>query len=68
VVPGIVRTEPWSGLPEADRDALYQGLADTLPIGRVGEPGDVAQTFVYLMRSRHSTGSTVTIDGGAVLV
>jgi NAD(P)-dependent dehydrogenase (short-subunit alcohol dehydrogenase family) len=68
VVPGIVRTELWSGLPEADREALYQGLADTLPIGRVGEPGDVAQTFVYLMRSRHSTGSTVTIDGGAVLV
>jgi NAD(P)-dependent dehydrogenase (short-subunit alcohol dehydrogenase family) len=69
VVPGIIRTEMWSGLPEADREAMYNALADTLLVGRrVGEPGDVAETYVYLMRNRHSTGSTITIDGGAVLV
>ncbi|AWS47961.1 SDR family oxidoreductase [Streptosporangium sp. 'caverna'] len=69
VVPGIIRTEMWGGLPETDREAMYGALADTLLVGRrVGEPGDVAETYVYLMRNRHSTGSTITVDGGAVLV
>jgi NAD(P)-dependent dehydrogenase (short-subunit alcohol dehydrogenase family) len=68
VVPGIIRTQMWGGLPEADRDAMYRSLEERLPVGTVGEPGDVAETYLYLMRNKHSTGSTVTIDGGNVLV
>jgi NAD(P)-dependent dehydrogenase (short-subunit alcohol dehydrogenase family) len=68
VSPGIIRTEMWSGLSEEDRAAMFTTLTDTLPVGRVGEPDDVAQAYIYLMRNKHSTGSTITIDGGGVLV
>ncbi len=39
-----------------------------LPVGRVGGVGDIAETFVYLMRSGYSSGTIVTVDGGWVLV
>jgi NAD(P)-dependent dehydrogenase (short-subunit alcohol dehydrogenase family) len=68
VVPTAVKSEMWDRLPEASRDAMYSHLARTLLVGRMGEPGDVAQTFLYLMRNGFSTGSTITVDGGAVLV
>ncbi|WP_189107401.1 SDR family oxidoreductase [Streptomyces camponoticapitis] len=68
VVPGILRSQMWSGLPQAAREAMYQALEDTLLVGpRVGEPTDVADAFVFLMRNRHMTGSTLTIDGGQTL-
>jgi NAD(P)-dependent dehydrogenase (short-subunit alcohol dehydrogenase family) len=68
VVPGVVKTDLWASLPVADREAMYAGLAQTLPVGRVGEAADVAQTYLYLLRQPLSTGQTVVVDGGAVLV
>jgi NAD(P)-dependent dehydrogenase (short-subunit alcohol dehydrogenase family) len=69
VVPGIIRTGMWDGVPEADRAGMFAALERSLLVGpRVGEPEDVAETFVYLMRNKHTTGSTITIDGGATLV
>lgn len=68
VVPTAVRSEMWDGLPEASREAMYSHLANTLLVGRLGEASDVAQSFLYLMQSDFSTGSILTIDGGAVLV
>ncbi|MEU7860204.1 SDR family oxidoreductase [Nonomuraea sp. NPDC049141] len=68
VSPGVVRTDLWSDMPEADRDAMYKAMAETLPAGRVGEPDDIAETYLYLMRGGFSTGSVVIVDGGTVLV
>ena len=68
VSPGVVRTELWRDLPEADREGLFASAAQSLPVGRVGEPEDVAEAYLYLMRGRFSTGSTVVVDGGTVLV
>nr|WP_248297162.1 SDR family oxidoreductase [Streptomyces sp. S1D4-11] len=68
VSPGVVRTELWRELPEADREGLFTSAAQSLPVGRPGEPEDVAEAYLYLMRGRFSTGSTVVVDGGTVLV
>ena len=68
VCPGVVRTELWSDMPEIDRDALYRDVAQSLPVGRVGEPEDIAQTYLYLMREGYSTGQVIVVDGGHVLV
>jgi NAD(P)-dependent dehydrogenase (short-subunit alcohol dehydrogenase family) len=43
-------------------------MAGSLPVGRVGEPTDVAEAYLYLMRGGYSTGSVVTVDGGGTLV
>jgi NAD(P)-dependent dehydrogenase (short-subunit alcohol dehydrogenase family) len=68
VCPGVVRTELWSDMTESDRDALYRDVGQSLPIGRVGEPEDIGQAYVYLMREGYSTGQMIVVDGGAVLV
>ena len=67
VVPSIIRTEMWNGLPEDAREELYASVAAALPLGRVGERHDVAQAYAYLMTNRHTTGTLLTVDGGAVL-
>jgi NAD(P)-dependent dehydrogenase (short-subunit alcohol dehydrogenase family) len=68
VSPGAVRTELWDFLPETEREALYRQFVEKLPVGRIGEPSDVAEAYVYLMKNRFSTGSIVVTDGGGVLV
>jgi NAD(P)-dependent dehydrogenase (short-subunit alcohol dehydrogenase family) len=47
VCAGIVRTELWRDLTEADRNGLFEKVGQALPVGRVGEPEDLAQTYVY---------------------
>jgi NAD(P)-dependent dehydrogenase (short-subunit alcohol dehydrogenase family) len=68
VVPSIIRTEMWNGLPAAAREDLYAAVAAALPLGRVGDPADVAEAYAFLMTNQHTTGTLLTVDGGAVLV
>jgi NAD(P)-dependent dehydrogenase (short-subunit alcohol dehydrogenase family) len=68
VASGVVRSDLWRDMSEADRAAMYDSLSETLPVGRVGEVGDIAEAFLYLMRNGYSSGSVVTVDGGSVLV
>jgi NAD(P)-dependent dehydrogenase (short-subunit alcohol dehydrogenase family) len=68
VCPGLVKTELWDGMAEADRAAMYRDAGQRLPVGRVGEPDDLAQTYLYLMREGFSTGQAIVVDGGGVLV
>jgi NAD(P)-dependent dehydrogenase (short-subunit alcohol dehydrogenase family) len=68
VSPGVVRTELWRDLAQEDREGLYASTAASLPVGRVGEPADIAEAYLYLMRGGYSTGSVVTVDGGGTLV
>src|SRR5258708_2590256 len=68
VVPGVVRTNLWNSMAEADRDNLYKTVGDSLLVRRVGEAEDIAQTFLYLMKQPFGTGQNIVIDGGAVLV
>ncbi|TCO35131.1 NAD(P)-dependent dehydrogenase (short-subunit alcohol dehydrogenase family) [Kribbella steppae] len=65
VKPGMVRTPLWSDLAP---EALYEETAKVLPVGRVGEPSDIAAAYVYLMDQGYATGTIVSVDGGHVLV
>ncbi|TDO60875.1 NAD(P)-dependent dehydrogenase (short-subunit alcohol dehydrogenase family) [Kribbella sp. VKM Ac-2571] len=62
VKPGVVRTPLWRGALD------YDETAQQLPVGRVGEPEDIAAAYVYLMNQPYATGSIVSVDGGHVLV
>jgi NAD(P)-dependent dehydrogenase (short-subunit alcohol dehydrogenase family) len=68
VSPGVIRTNLWSGMADADRGAMYETVANGLPLKRVGEAEDIAQTYIYLMRQQFSTGQIIIADGGYVLV
>lgn len=65
---GVVKTALWSGMSDADRDAFYDSESKRLPVGRVGESEDIAETYLYLMQSGFTTGQIVVIDGGALIV
>jgi NAD(P)-dependent dehydrogenase (short-subunit alcohol dehydrogenase family) len=68
VTPGLVRTELWSPLGEQATNDLYASYGSTLPVGRVGEPEEIAETFLYLMGNGYTTGSIVPVNGGGLLV
>ena len=68
VSPGVVRTHLWQNMSEAEREHFYESVGNRLPVGRVGEPQDIAQTSMYLMLEGFGTGQTIVVDGGTVLV
>ena len=68
VSPGVVRTNLWQSMSAAEREQMYESVGNSLPVGRVGEPHDIAQAYLFLMQEGFSTGQTLVVDGGTVLV
>lgn len=59
VAPGLVDT-PWT----ADWDAVRDVVRSTAPLRRSGNPGDIAEVVLALVRSAYTTGQVVVVDGG----
>ena len=58
VSPGLI-------LPPPDKDESYiDRLTHTVPLKRHGEPEDIAEAVVYLMKSDFVTGEIISVDGG----
>ena len=68
VSPGVVRTNLWQNMTAEERERLYESVGSSLPVGRVGEAHDIAQAYLFLMQEEFSTGQTLVVDGGTVLV
>ncbi len=68
VSPGVVRTNLWRNMTPGEQEHLYESVGQTLPVGRVGEPQEIAQAYVFLMQEGFATGQTIVVDGGTVLV
>jgi NAD(P)-dependent dehydrogenase (short-subunit alcohol dehydrogenase family) len=67
IAAGFVDTPLSAALLGDDLDARRAELRDTLPIGRVVGPDDVAALAVHLMANTALTGATFDIDGGQQL-
>ncbi|MEQ6333655.1 SDR family oxidoreductase [Sphingobium sp. MK2] len=67
IAPGLIRTDFARALWE-DSDNLATALSGT-PMGRIGEPDDIAGTAVFLASdaSRYITGQAIVVDGGATV-
>ncbi|GLY19411.1 oxidoreductase [Kineosporia sp. NBRC 101677] len=69
IAPGPIGTPGLRGLAadEAGADALLDGLASGVPMGRLGQPQEIADTVLFLAGSTSSfvTGSQIYADGGA---
>jgi NAD(P)-dependent dehydrogenase (short-subunit alcohol dehydrogenase family) len=68
IAAGFVDTPLSASLLGDQLDARRAQLRETLPIGRVVGPEDVASLAVYLMTNTALTGATYDIDGGQQLV
>jgi NAD(P)-dependent dehydrogenase (short-subunit alcohol dehydrogenase family) len=71
VNPGVVVTEihKRGGMSEADYEKFLEHSKTTHPLGRVGDPKEVAELIFYLASEKASwiTGATYQIDGGRAL-
>ncbi len=68
IAAGLVDTPLAASLLGDDLDKQRDQLRETLPIGRVVEPADVAALAVHIMTNTALTGATYDIDGGQQLV
>jgi len=68
VSPGFVDTELWNGLDKGVREKLMREQGDKLPTGKVGQPEEVAEAYLWLMKDTNVTGIVATSGGGGHLV
>lgn len=61
VAPGVTRTDMLAALPEE----TLKRVSEPIPLGRVGEPEEVANVFLFLASDLASyvTGTVVAVDG-----
>ena len=64
VAPGVTRTDMVAALPPE----LVERISSTIPFGRVGEPEEVANAFLFLASDMASyvTGEILSVDGAAM--
>jgi acetoacetyl-CoA reductase len=67
VCPGYINTEMVQAVP---KDVLEKAILPQIPIGRLGEPNEIARCVVFLASDEAGliTGSTLSANGGQVMV
>jgi 3-oxoacyl-[acyl-carrier protein] reductase len=65
VAPGYVETELTGALP----GNVKEQILGQVPVGRFGEPEEIAEVVVFLAgdRAAYVTGQTIAVDGGMVM-
>ncbi len=67
VCPGLIRTGIWDRIPEERREKELSDMTSRQLIARVGEPNEVAEAYLYLMRGGYTTGQVLYVEGGRAL-
>jgi acetoacetyl-CoA reductase len=67
ICPGYINTEMVQAVP---KDVLEKSILPLIPIGRLGEPEEIARTVVFLAADEAGaiTGSTLSVNGGQYMV
>lgn len=65
VAPGFIMTEMVAKMPEE----VLAGMRAKTPLGRLGEPEDIANTYLWLASDEavFLHGATISVDGGIVI-
>ena len=66
VVPGAIMTDMVAALP----DKIIQAVTETIPMGSIGTPEDVAEAVRYLVsdEARYVTGALIPVTGGLLMM
>lgn len=64
VAPGFIATDMTKGMPEK----VLQSMVDHTPVGRLGQPADVANAYLFLASDEAAfiNGHVLSVDGGLV--
>ena len=65
VAPGFIATDMVAAMPEK----ILDGMKARTPLGRLGEPRDIANAYLFLASDEAAfiTGETLRVDGGIVV-
>ena len=63
VAPGVIRTDMCADIDPQ----ILREMAEDAPVGRNGEPMDVARAMLYLAEADFVTGHVLNVDGGYVI-
>jgi NAD(P)-dependent dehydrogenase (short-subunit alcohol dehydrogenase family) len=71
IAPALVRSEIWlaAGMSPATYEDLIVSRGRSNPLGRIGEPTDIAELAIFLLSPRAGwlTGACIPVDGGSSL-
>jgi 3-oxoacyl-[acyl-carrier protein] reductase len=69
VAPGVIRTAQALSAEHSLGPEKLDAMAGSIPLGRVGEPADVADVIAFLASedARYITGQVIIVDGGFVI-
>jgi NAD(P)-dependent dehydrogenase (short-subunit alcohol dehydrogenase family) len=58
------------GIPPDKRASFEKGMADAIPLGRMGQPEEIAKAALFLASDNSSfiTGINISVDGGMLLL
>jgi NAD(P)-dependent dehydrogenase (short-subunit alcohol dehydrogenase family) len=62
ICPGFIDTAMTRGMPES----VLEQFVETIPLGRIGQPSDVANVAAFLAsdEAAYVTGEVITVGGG----
>ncbi|RUY59749.1 SDR family oxidoreductase, partial [Mesorhizobium sp. M7A.F.Ca.CA.001.09.2.1] len=64
VSPGWVDTTIWAQVAGDRKDETLAAMAKRLPVGRIGQPDDIADAIAFLIGNGFTTGTTLHVEGG----
>ena len=65
IAPGFIKTEILGAMP----DKILDAMVSHTPMGRIGDPSDIAEAYLWLASdaAKFVTGTTLSVDGGLVI-
>ena len=63
VAPGVIRTDMCASVDPL----IMEELKEQTPVGRLGEPEDVAKAMLYLSEAEFVTGQVLPVNGGFII-
>jgi 3-oxoacyl-[acyl-carrier protein] reductase len=65
IAPGFISTEMVAAMPEQ----VLAGMRDKVPLGRLGEPKEIAYAFLFLAsdEAAYVNGTVLSVDGGITI-
>ena len=64
VLPGVIDTPWWDAMPKEQKETMFKDFSSKTPVGRVGQPDDVAKAIAFLIDDDFITGQVLICDGG----
>ena len=64
---GFVETELWDWMSKEIKDAVFGGVKAKNTTGKLGQPEEIAEAYLYVMKNTSVTGSVINSDDGSLL-